>query len=135
MGMREEGEEKVERVEESEASGLDEAHEDLMVLNSIFGTIAEGYFSQDDIVAQEAFGIIIVGADLFEFEAGDEFMKLTQEFVSKLFSLGMESRGLERAAQRGDEIGNGIDPFGGEVGMGEEDSIHRDDLFGYFFKL
>ncbi len=66
--------EEVERVEESEASGLDEAHEDLMVLNPFFRTITEGDFSEDDIVPEEALGVIVMGADIFEFEAGDEFL-------------------------------------------------------------
>ena len=90
--------EEVERVEKSEASSLDEAHEDLMILNSFFGTIAEGDFSEDDIITEEALGVIMMGADIFEFEAGNEFLKLTQEFISKFFSLGMAAWRLKGAA-------------------------------------
>jgi hypothetical protein len=40
------------RVEILEASGLDEAHQYLMVFDAVVGTIAERDFAQDDVVAQ-----------------------------------------------------------------------------------
>ena len=43
---------KDEGVEIQEASGLDEAHEDLMVFDALVGAIAKGDLAKDDVVAK-----------------------------------------------------------------------------------
>ena len=71
-------EEEVERVEMMFASRGNEAHEDGMVASSFFRAIAKGDFSEDDIVAQDAFGPVVVGAHIFKIQTSHQFLKTRQ---------------------------------------------------------
>ena len=52
---------------------LDETHEDLMIFDALVRAIAEGDLAEDDMVAQQTFRKVVMGADVRHFQACDQW--------------------------------------------------------------
>ena len=67
-----------------QASGLYDAHEDLMVMLSFSGAVSEGHLSHDDTWPQTSLYEVIVGGYAFIIEAGDKLFEPAEEFPAEL---------------------------------------------------
>ena len=85
-------------VEVLEAGGLDDAHQDLMVLHAFFGAVPEGDFTHDHVVAKQPLRQVVVPANARRFQTGDPFAPLGREFGDEFIGTRMSKRGLEHAA-------------------------------------